>query len=81
MLENAIRCADENAGYSVFDENGKAVYVGKAAGSVYTVQKNDTLWGIAARLLGNGSRYREIQSLNGLTSDVIYAGQVLRIPV
>lgn len=81
VLENAIRCADENAGYSVFDENGKAVYVGKAAGSTYTVQKNDTLWGIAARLLGNGSRYREIQSLNGLTSDVIYAGQVLRIPV
>lgn len=28
-LENAKRCADENAGYSVFDENGKNVYSGK----------------------------------------------------
>lgn len=25
-LDNAKRCADENAGYSVFDESGKALY-------------------------------------------------------
>ena len=80
VLDNAKRCADENAGYSVFDENGKVVYTGKAAGSTSTVQKNDTLWGIASRLLGNGTRYKEIKTLNGLTSDTIYAGQVLKIP-
>lgn len=80
VLDNAKRCADENAGYSVFDESGKVVYTGKAAVSTYTVQKNDTLWGIASRLLGNGTRYKEIKTLNGLTSDTIYVGQVLKIP-
>lgn len=80
VLDNAKKCADENAGYSVFDENGKAVYTGKAAVTAYTVKKDDTLWGIATRILGNGSRYKEIKTLNGLTSDTIYAGQILRIP-
>ncbi|WP_294907057.1 N-acetylmuramoyl-L-alanine amidase [uncultured Ruminococcus sp.] len=32
-LSNAKKCADENKGYSVFDENGKAVYTSKAANS------------------------------------------------
>ena len=80
VLDNAKRCADENPGYSVFDETGKAVYTSKAATTTYTVKKNDTLWGIAAKLLGNGSRYKEIKTLNGLTSDTIYTGQKLKIP-
>lgn len=80
VLDNAKRCADENAGYSVFDENGKVVYIGTAATTTYTVKKDDTLWGIASRKLGSGLRYTEIKKLNGLTSDVIYAGQVLKIP-
>lgn len=80
VLDNAKRCADENPGYSVFDGTGKAVYTSKAATTTYTVKKNDTLWGIAANLLGNGNRYKEIKSLNGLTSDTIYTGQKLKIP-
>ena len=28
-LANAKQCADENAGYSVFDESGKSIYTGK----------------------------------------------------
>lgn len=32
-LSNAKKCADKNKGYSVFDENGKAVYTSKAANS------------------------------------------------
>ena len=80
VLDNAKRCADENPGYSVFDEAGKVVYAGSAATSTYTVQKGDSLWAIAEKRLGNGTRYNEIKKLNGLTSDVIYAGQVLKLP-
>ena len=51
-----------------------------AAAKTYTVKSGDSLWKIAASQLGNGSRYTEIKSLNGLTSDVIHAGQVLKLP-
>lgn len=33
VLFNAKACADENPGYSVFDESGKAIYTGKGSGS------------------------------------------------
>ena len=46
----------------------------------HTVVKGDTLWDIAERYLGKGSRYSEIKTLNGLTSNVIYSGQKLKIP-
>lgn len=46
----------------------------------YTVVKGDTLSGIARKLLGDSKRYPEIKSLNGLSSDKIKAGQVLKIP-
>ena len=32
-LDNAKRCADSNAGYSVYDESGKVVYTGKQTAS------------------------------------------------
>lgn len=44
------------------------------------VKKGDTLWEIAEKYLGAGSRYREIMSLNSLTSVTIHPGLVLRIP-
>jgi hypothetical protein len=37
-LENAKKCADENPGYSVFDESGKVVYTRAAAFKPYLVQ-------------------------------------------
>ena len=46
----------------------------------YTVKKGDTLWVIAQRYLGSGYKYREIRELNALNSDMIYAGQTLKIP-
>ena len=47
---------------------------------VHTVAKGDTLWGIAVKYLGNGTLYKEIKALNGLTSDTIFSGQKLKIP-
>lgn len=46
----------------------------------YTVKKGDTLWDIAKKYLGSGSRWKEIYNLSGLTSQTIYAGQKLKIP-
>ena len=38
VLENAKKCADENPGYSVFDESGKAVYTKAAVFKPYLVR-------------------------------------------
>jgi LysM repeat protein len=81
-LANAKKCADANPGYSVFDATGTKVYggVADAAYEVYVVVKGDSLWAIAQKRLGNGSRYGEIKALNGLKSDLIHAGDKLKIP-
>ena len=82
LLENAKRCADTNSGYSVFDEDGQIIYSGKSAPTyeIYTVVKGDSLWKIAKEKLDDGERYTEIKALNGLTSNIIYTGQKLKIP-
>lgn len=46
----------------------------------YTVESGDSLWGIAATQLGDGSRYQEIKNINGLQSDTIYPGNILVLP-
>ena len=38
VLSNAKACADENPGYSVFDESGKVIYAGKGSGSQASFQ-------------------------------------------
>ena len=47
---------------------------------MYTVQKGDSLWGIAKKLLGDGNRYKEIQKANNLKDTIIHPGSVLKIP-
>lgn len=46
----------------------------------YTVKEGDSLWTISKKYLGQGSRYREIKSLNKLKSDIIQIGQELKLP-
>lgn len=46
----------------------------------HTVVRGETLWSIAQTRLGDGRRWREISTINGLTSEVIIPGQVLILP-
>lgn len=48
--------------------------------TLYRVKPGDTLWHLAQRFLGYGPQYNEIMRLNRLTSDMIYPGQILKIP-
>lgn len=56
----------------------------KPANQTYTVVKGDCLWNIAKRFYGNGSKYTIIYNANRdkiKNANLIYAGQVLTIPV
>ena len=84
ILSNAKNAADKNPGTFVFTNDGTAIYPADSTAEpdyrVHTVVKGDTLWDIAVKYLGKGSRYTEIKKLNGLTSNVIYSGWKLKIP-
>lgn len=71
-------------GYGVpaYADEYKAVSIANIDSSYKTVEvkSGDTLWGIAEKYLGSGLRYREIMSLNSLTSVTIHPGLVLSIP-
>jgi len=64
----------KTAGLNGFNNNDKVQII------THTVVKNDSLWAIADKYLGNSSRYPEIKALNNLKSDTIYPGQILKIP-
>ena len=44
-----------------------------------TVQKGDTLWSLARKYLGFGTKWKEIMTYNNLQNSTIKVGQVLRI--
>ncbi|MGO9384089.1 MAG: LysM peptidoglycan-binding domain-containing protein [Mycobacterium sp.] len=47
----------------------------------YTVESGDTLWAIAERFYGDGSKYQVIADASGIPNpDLIQPGQVLTIP-
>ena len=47
---------------------------------IHTVKKGETLWVLAEKYLGNGTKYTEIMKLNGKKKEVIYVGEKLKIP-
>lgn len=59
---------------------GQAIRIPGAATREYTVKAGESLWSIAAAQLGNGARYNEIKTLNGLKNNTIRAGQALKLP-
>jgi D-gamma-glutamyl-meso-diaminopimelic acid endopeptidase CwlS/peptidoglycan endopeptidase LytF/peptidoglycan endopeptidase LytE len=48
---------------------------------LYKVKKGDTLSKISQTHLGSANRYDEIKKLNRLSTDTIYVGQLLKIPL
>lgn len=68
-------------------ENGETstrqAATGAAQSRTYTVVKGDTLWGIAKKFYGDGSKYTRIAGANSAVvknPNLIYPGQVLTIP-
>ena len=59
---------------------GQIIRIPGSGTSTYTVKSGDSLWKIAEKQLGDGARYNEIKTLNGLTSNTIHAGQTLKLP-
>ena len=84
--DRAIINKDESGKYAIMSPvKVSALTVAGSASAAdtyptHTVVKGDTLWKIAKKYLGSGSRYKEIVSLNGLKSNVIYSGMKLKIP-
>ena len=55
-------------------------YISDVVSGTYVVQRGDTLWEIAARLLGNGNRYLELAESNDISAPyTIHVGQVLTV--
>ena len=45
-----------------------------------TVQRGDTLWGIARTYLGSGTKYQQLASINGIKNpNLIYVGQIIKL--
>lgn len=80
-LDNAVACATKNTGYKVYDYAGHQVYPEVPTYVLYTVERGDSLWLIAEKYLHNGAKYPEIKALNGMKSNLILPGDVLKIPV
>ncbi|WP_379130943.1 LysM peptidoglycan-binding domain-containing protein [Paenibacillus sp. sgz500958] len=55
----------------------------KAAPATYKLKAGDTLWSIAKKVLGDGSKYKVIQKLNGISDSQLSklpVGKVLKLP-
>lgn len=63
-LSNAKKCADKNIGYSVFDENGKAVYTSKATNSTSSFKVQISISDLNIRK-GPGTNYATTGKFTG----------------
>jgi surface antigen len=84
VVEAASPSSGPGAGRASASEGSSPSAGSGSQGVERVVVPGDTLWGIAAELLGDGARYREIYDANreviGANPDLILPGQVLRLP-
>lgn len=73
-----IKCPEAESGMA-YVLNSADTYA-FTADRIYAVLPGDNLWKIAEKELGDGTRYGEIRTLNGLTSNAIRVGMKLLIP-
>ncbi|EFO29638.1 peptidoglycan-binding LysM [Roseibium sp. TrichSKD4] len=80
--EKLILAAGNLKGVAKVDEE-IAVEAAEPEAKFHTVEKGDTLWAVAEKAYGNGSKYQTIFEANKPMlshPDKIFPGQVLRIP-
>lgn len=79
--EAATRPAAEEAAAPVEEVAAQAPPEPEPAVRTYTVESGDSLWAIAERFYGDGSKYQAIADASGIPNpDLIQPGQVLTIP-
>ncbi len=82
LKEKIILAAGNVEGIGKVEEDIKTES-GEDPAAFHTVEKGDTLWAVAKKHYGNGSKYNDIFEANRpmlKDPDRIYPGQVLRIP-
>lgn len=85
-LEKAVLIAGNVQGIEAIDAEGVTIADGSTVAGddqFYTIEKGDTLWKIAEKAYGNGSKYQKIFEANREVikdPDKIYPGQKIRIP-
>lgn len=85
-VEKAVLMTGNIAGISEVKIDGLTIENGEAIASdeeFYTIQKGDTLWKIAEKAYGNGTKYTAIVEANKeviKNADKIFPGQKIRIP-
>lgn len=81
--ENASGTMEQSGELEELEEQQDAAFEASTGTQYYTIESGDTLWGIAAKFLGNGSKYPEIFEANREViedPDKIFVGQKIRIP-
>lgn len=66
--------------YDIKNDSENSIEKEMNSATVYTVKKNDTLWGIASKYYGYGIKWRIIYDYNNLSSTILRVGQKLIIP-
>lgn len=76
-LPEPVKILTTASGASLLKEVAPAASVGET----YTVKQGDTLWALAVKYYGNGSRWREIAKANGILDPrKLQVGQRITIP-